>query len=162
METKERIEAIAAKVHDAWWEEKKAQEFHAPLQCPIPGEKSKFVKACVKCHTDMYPYAELPDNVQEYDRVTVRTVLDSIAVITDGMSFGLAIEATKKGQKIARTGWNGKGIFVYIPADRGEMTNPYLAIDTYGLQTDNPDAPRCIVPWLASQTDMLADDWMIV
>ena len=42
------------------------------------------------------------------------------------------------------------------------MTHPYIYIDTTGLQTDNPDAPKNRVPWLASQTDMLADDWEIV
>lgn len=39
------------------------------------------------------------------------------------------------------------------------MTHDYIYIDTTGLQTDNPDAPKDRVPWLASQTDMLAEDW---
>ena len=42
------------------------------------------------------------------------------------------------------------------------MTSPYIFIDTTGLQTDNPHAPRSRVPWLASQTDMLAEDWQVV
>lgn len=41
------------------------------------------------------------------------------------------------------------------------MTHPYIYIDTTGLQTDNPDAPKNRVPWFASQTDMLAEDWCI-
>lgn len=41
------------------------------------------------------------------------------------------------------------------------MTHPYIYIDTTWLQTDNPDAPKDRVPWLASQTDMLAEDWEI-
>ena len=80
----------------------------------------------------------------------------------NGLTFGQAIEVLKAGKKVARAGWNGKGIFVYIPAEIGEMTNPFIAIDTSGLITDNPHAPRCTVPWLASQTDMLSEDWMIV
>ena len=80
------------------------------------------------------------------------------------LDFGQAIEAAKGGCRIARKGWNGKGIFValQVPDEKSKMTGEYLYIDTSGLDTDNPDAPKCIVPWLASQTDMLAEDWRIV
>ena len=75
------VELLASRVHDAWWEEKKNQGFHAPYECPSvkPGVLyNKFEKLCDKCHTDMYPYEELPENIKEYDRVTVRTVLKAI------------------------------------------------------------------------------------
>jgi hypothetical protein len=90
------------------------------------------------------------------------------------MNFGQALETIKQGGKVARKGWNGKGIYlglhqvetavdargVKMPTvPIGEMTHDYIYIDTTGLQTDNPDAPKDRVPWLASQTDMLADDW---
>jgi len=80
------------------------------------------------------------------------------------MNFGQAIEALKSGEKVQRTGWNGKGIFIELqrPDERSKMTSPYIFIDTTGLQTDNPSAPKSRVPWLASQTDMLADDWCVV
>ncbi len=83
---------------------------------------------------------------------------------TEGMSFGLAIEAMKKGLKIARKGWNGKGIFIklQIPDTNSKMTSQYIYIDTTGLETDNTSAPKSLVPWLASQTDMLSDDWVLV
>ena len=82
----------------------------------------------------------------------------------DEMTFGLAIEAMKKGKKVARKGWNGKGIFIelQLPDENSKMTQPYIYIDTTNLQTNNPDAPKCRVPWLASQTDMLAEDWFVV
>lgn len=82
----------------------------------------------------------------------------------DGMTFGLAIEALKMGKKVARRGWNGKGIFIelQVPDQYSKMSSPYIFIDTTGLQTDNPDAPRSRVPWLASQTDMLTEDWRVV
>ena len=84
--------------------------------------------------------------------------------IIDEMTFGLAIEALKKGHKVARKGWNGKGIFIELqtPTEQSKMTSPYIYIDTTGLQGDNPHAPRSLVPWLASQTDMLAEDWVVV
>lgn len=80
------------------------------------------------------------------------------------MSFGDAILVMKEGKKVARAGWNGKGIFIELqtPDENSKMTSPYIFIDTTGLQTDNPHAPRSRVPWLASQTDMLAEDWQIV
>lgn len=83
---------------------------------------------------------------------------------SDGMNFGLAIEAMKKGLKVARLGWNGKGIHLelQVPDEHSKMTLPYIYIVTTGLITDNRHAPKGCVPWLASQTDMLADDWYIV
>lgn len=80
------------------------------------------------------------------------------------MNFGQALEALKIGQKVARMGWNGKGIFIelQVPDEHSKMTSPYIFIDTTGLQTENPDAPKSRVPWLASQTDMLSEDWVIV
>ena len=80
------------------------------------------------------------------------------------LSFGDAIKALKEGYRVARKGWNGKGIFIelQVPERRSKMSFPYLYIDTTGLQTDNPDAPKSLVPWLPSQTDMLSDDWRIL
>ena len=80
------------------------------------------------------------------------------------MNFGQALEDLKLGAKVARKGWNGKGIFIelQVPDEHSKMTHPYIFIDTTGLQTENPDAPKSRVPWLASQTDMLAEDWVIV
>lgn len=73
------IEKLAEKVHNSWWYEKKKQGFHAPLDCEQwASTNNKFDKICPYCHSDMYPYEELPDNVKEYDRVTVRTVLSAI------------------------------------------------------------------------------------
>jgi len=82
---------------------------------------------------------------------------------TSSMNFGLAIEAMKMGRRVRRRGWNGRGIFIelQVPDAHSKMTHPYIYIDTTGLKTDNPDAPKNRVPWLASQTDMLSDDWEI-
>lgn len=80
------------------------------------------------------------------------------------MNFGEAIEALKDGKKVARKGWNGKGIFIelQVPDDYSKMTHPYIFIDTTGLMTENKEAPKDRVPWLASQTDMLSNDWKVV
>jgi len=80
---KDNIEFLSEQVHNTWWEEKKRQGFHAPYKCPNIEEpwkieEYKFHKWCPKCHTDMYPYNELPEHVKEYDRVTARSVLAAI------------------------------------------------------------------------------------
>ena len=93
-----------------------------------------------------------------------KDIFDAAYRPIDGMTFGIAIEMLKKGEKVARKGWNGKGIFLELqtPTELSKMTSPYIYIDTTGLQGDNPHAPRSLVPWLAGQTDMLAEDWVIV
>jgi hypothetical protein len=79
------------------------------------------------------------------------------------MDFGWALRQLKEGKKVCRLGWNGKGIYIELqrPDEHSKMTQPYIYIVTTGLQSDNPNAPRSIVPWLASQTDMLAEDWIV-
>lgn len=76
-------------------------------------------------------------------------------------NFGEAILYLKAGRKVYREGWNGVGIFLelQVPDVNSKMTAPYIYINTTGLQTENEIASKNLVPWLASQTDMLAEDW---
>lgn len=78
--------------------------------------------------------------------------------------FGWALRQLRHGGAVRRRGWNGRGICILlqVPDECSKMTQPYIYIDTTGLQTENPAAPKGRVPWLASQTDMLAEDWEIV
>lgn len=68
------------------------------------------------------------------------------------MVISSAIEEMKIGNKVTRKGWNGKGQYLkmQIPDKNSKMTLPYIYITT--VQGD-------LVPWLASQTDILAKDW---
>ena len=77
------------------------------------------------------------------------------------MNFGQAIEELKAGCKVSRTGWNGKGLWLelQVPDEHSKMTLPYIYIN-YPMDAQNTPGAR--VPWLASQTDMLADDWGVV
>jgi hypothetical protein len=89
--------------------------------------------------------------------------------LTTGMPFGLAVEAMKKGKSITRAGWNGKGMYLFIIQGSndiaklhgygfGEMLNEPTFQDAIFMKTvDNQ-----LVPWTASQTDVLANDWSIV
>lgn len=102
-----------------------------------------------------------------YESFSPKEVFEEAYRPTDGLSFGLAIEAAKKGMKIARAGWNGKNQHVelaccisyltkggfHVNVNHNAIGNNALAfVGTSGVQ----------LGWLASQADMLADDWMIV
>ena len=80
------------------------------------------------------------------------------------MDFGQALTELKNGNKVKRKGWNGDGIFLalQVPDKNSKMTQPYIYIDTLGLKTNNPNAPKGRVPWLASQTDILTEDWEVI
>ena len=79
------------------------------------------------------------------------------------MTFGMAIEALKKGFRVSRSGWNGKGMWLkamqstYGVIDLGEH-GIIKAMPWIGMRT----ATEEFVPWLASQTDILSEDWGIV
>lgn len=86
------------------------------------------------------------------------------------MTFGLAVEAMRKGFKVAREGWNGKGMFLFLVPGSVFKVNrpPLLGIYPEGTEIkyhahiDMKTAQGYVVPWLASQTDVLAEDWIIV
>lgn len=71
------------------------------------------------------------------------------------MDIGQAIEIMRDGGSVAREGWNGPGqhLEMQVPDHYSKMTLPYIFITT--VQGDR-------VPWLASQTDLLANDWVVV
>lgn len=84
------------------------------------------------------------------------------------MNFGHALELLKQGKKVARKGWNGKGMFIFI-ADSFEFVTKsdlhdfeksgVVVSDSVCMLTATGEV---VVGWLASQTDMLAEDWKIV
>lgn len=97
-----------------------------------------------------------------YKSWSPKDVFDAAYRPTDFLSFGLAIEAMRQGRMVARKGWNGKGMFLRLVSEWngaiGEMPPDYTLFPWIGMKT----ADNGFVPWLASQTDMLADDWQIV
>lgn len=70
-------------------------------------------------------------------------------------SFGEALGLLKAGARVARAGWNGKGMFLSLqtPDENSKMKRPYIYI--------TPDADH-VVPWVASQADLLSEDWYVV
>lgn len=67
-------------------------------------------------------------------------------------NFGDAVAALKSGQRVSREGWNGKSMWLELqrPDEGSKMTLPYIFMKT---------AQGDLVPWLASQSDVLAEDW---
>jgi len=78
------------------------------------------------------------------------------------LSFGDALSQLKKGERVARNGWNGKNMWLHMqtPDAHSKMTLPYIYIEYPNGHPAYPTGSR--VPWLASQTDMLAEDWFVV
>lgn len=104
---------------------------------------------------------------------------DEVSRPVDGMTFGMAIEAMKRGKKVARRGWNGKGMFLWlkpaanikaewckdemlkglVEANGGEI----IGLGTICMYTHDATGRKAILTgWLASQSDMLYEDWVIV
>ena len=85
-------------------------------------------------------------------------------------TFSYALELVKHGTKVAREGWNGKGMFIFlVPGSQFQVNRPPLlgiypegTEISYHAHIDMKTAAGDIVPWVASQTDLLADDWVVV
>ena len=86
------------------------------------------------------------------------------------MDFSAALAALKRGARVARVGWNGRGMFLYlVPGSTFHVSRPPLlgiyprgTEVKYNPHVDMRTAQGTCVPWLCSQTDMLADDWTVV
>lgn len=99
------------------------------------------------------------------------------------MNFGQAIEALKDGHRVSRAGWNGKGMFLWldkgsfdaeryaqselgVPAEIEGVRSELFELGDMGTVTRLPNirmrsaSGATVVGWLASQTDMLAEDWL--
>jgi len=96
--------------------------------------------------------------------------------MNEGLNFGQAIEALKQGKKVARKGWNGKGMFLFLlPAGtipKSAIHDPMLkkvlenngkphfeALGSIRMKTADD---KILTGWLASQTDMLSEDWEVL
>ncbi|MED5101082.1 DUF2829 domain-containing protein [Niallia sp. FSL W8-0951] len=93
------------------------------------------------------------------------------------MNFSQALDKLKKGEKVARSGWNGKGMFIYL-VQGNEISVPNLrneALKHVGMNRATADKVKInshidmqsadgsiVVGWAASQIDMLAEDWRVV
>lgn len=70
------------------------------------------------------------------------------------LNFSEALNELKKGLRVTRMGWNGAGMYIELqtPTETSKMKRPYIFMSPVDGQ---------LVPWVASQTDLLAEDWII-
>ena len=102
-----------------------------------------------------------------YESWSPKDVFEEAYRPTDCMSFGLAIEAMKKGKKVARRGWNGKNQHIELATRISYMTSEGVFVNVEHEAIGNKAIAFCgtsgvQMGWLASQADMLADDWEVV
>lgn len=138
------------------------------------GTKIIQAEPAMKGETPGY-FVKYPDG---YTSWSPKAVFEEAYRSASGLSFGLAIEALKKGMKVARTGWSDKGMWLslsgplggrVVPADKfwsehnaayakeqggSAMVLPCICMKTAGEEI--------LMGWLANQSDMLADDWVLV
>ena len=113
----------------------------------------------------------------EDDKNALKAIESKLRVLRDKMkdtkdwqirlNFGEAIEALKKGERVARNGWNGKKMFLFLVKPVGieykkELPEQYEYcehIESIAMKTADD---KILVGWLASQNDILAEDWEIV
>ncbi|SMC38308.1 DUF2829 domain-containing protein [Papillibacter cinnamivorans] len=107
-----------------------------------------------------------------YESWSPKSVFEKAYKPIDGINFGLAIEAAKMGKRISRAGWNGKGMFVVYQKGypNGIPCNEQTA-KAFGYELGSTFICRPYLQmrcadgthqmWLASQSDILADDWFI-
>lgn len=118
------------------------------------------------------PSGSHPDH-ENYISWSPKAVFEEAYKPSTAMAFGHAVEALKAGHKVSRAGWNGKGMFLYME----EQTTSNAAMERHlGLKEHFSHggviikrahimmltAQNDVVPWLASQSDILANDWCIV
>lgn len=74
--------------------------------------------------------------------------------MNETFGIGQAVKEMQNGNKVQRQGWNGKGMYLelQVPDINSKMSLPYVYMKT---------ADNFLVPWLCSQTDLLARDWQI-
>lgn len=75
--------------------------------------------------------------------------------MNENLDFSIALVDLKEGKRLSRRNWNGPGQYLelQVPDEHSKMTLPYIYINT--VQND-------LVPWIASQSDLLATDWYVV
>ena len=129
------------------------------------------------------PANENPDDVgyhiiypDGYESWCPKAQFEAAGRPVDGMTFGQAIEAMKRGKRVARKGWNGKGMYIWVMPGSTIRNCPNIAdphlqaisdanggtVTFTGSIRMKTATGEVLTGWLASQTDMLSEDWCIV
>lgn len=157
------IQAVPVKMVNGcfWPEDLPLPEIPEPVQTENEG--------CIKYGTRVeegYMFTESRDD--QFARFMSAAEFEQNCRPVDSMTFGDALEAVKRGQRIARKGWNGKAMYVFLAYEADFVTDADIyAYDQLEVEVGDmlvmKTAQDTFQPgWLASQADMLAEDWFIV
>lgn len=155
-------------------------EYNAYRGWTAPAGEDQTTAGYLVEYTDS-PAEALHANHKGYISWSPADVFEKSYRATDGLNFGLALEALKAGKRVARKGWNGKGMFLFLlpggTVPKTAIHDPKLreiieaetegdtfeALPSIRMWTTNSSGRRAVLTgWLASQTDMLSDDWEIL
>ena len=115
---------------------------------------------------DGYMFTTSKDD--RYPQYMTAAEFEKVCRSADDMTFGDALDALKQGQRVARKGWNGKDMYVFLAYEADFVTDADIsAFDQLAVEVGDmlvmKTAQNTLQPgWLASQADMLAEDWYIV
>ena len=115
---------------------------------------------------DGYMYTSSPDD--KYPQYMSKEDFDKMCRSMEDMAFGDALEAMKCGERVARKGWNGKGQYVFLAHEPDFVTDADISafdqmeVEVCDVLVLKTAQDKFQVGWLATQTDMLAEDWYIV
>ena len=115
---------------------------------------------------DGYMYTTSADD--KYPQFMAAAEFEAMCRSADSMTFGDALDALKQGKRVARKGWNGKDMYVFLAFEADFITDADIsAFDHMDVEVCDmlvmKTAQNTFQPgWLASQADMLAEDWYIV
>jgi hypothetical protein len=115
---------------------------------------------------DGYMYTTSKDD--KYPQYMSAADFESMCRPEESMAFGDALEAMKHGERVAREGWNGKDMYIFIACEPDFVTDADIsAFDNQDVESGDVICMKTAqntfqLGWLASQADMLAEDWYIV
>ena len=140
------------------------------LPLPKVDEITEPVDCCYNIKSELriedgYMYTTSQDD--KYPQYMSAADFEAMCRSTDDMTFGDALEALKHGERVARKGWNGKNQYVELACCVSYVNRDQLAVNVNHKNIGNKALAFCgtsgvQLGWLASQADMLAEDWYIV
>lgn len=130
---------------------------------------TKLISAKPQAHQDGRPGYKVTYN-DGYTSWSPKKAFEDAYQSVDAMSFGHALAALRDGHRVARAGWNGKDMFIFLvqgstfEVNRAPLLGIYPegTVVNYQPHIDMRTADGTVVPWFPSQTDVLADDWSFV
>lgn len=115
---------------------------------------------------DGYVFTTSQDD--RYPQFMTKDEFEKLCRSTENMTFGDALEVVKQGERVARKGWNGKNMYVFLAHEADFVTDAdisafdQLEVEVHDMLVMKTAQDTFQPGWLASQTDMLAEDWYIV